>query len=134
MSPRDRGAGLIGTIGGLLVFLVLLTFAVQLLFNLYAASAITAAAHDAAHIAASGEVDRGNPIAVAGVVDRAEAHARSVLGRYSERVEFEWDLDDQWVRLTIEAEHPRLAMSQVSAVFGLNKVERTVLVRVEQPR
>ena len=136
MSPlhSDRGAGLFGAIGGVLVFFTLLTFAVQLLFNLYASSAITAAAHDAAHIAASAEVDRTDPAAVLSAVQTAEDHAAMVLGRYSERVDFQWDINDDWVRLTVEAEHPGLAMDRVASVFGLNRFERTVEVRVEQTR
>jgi hypothetical protein len=130
----DRGAGLIGVIGGVTVFFVLLTFAVQLLFNLYATTVITAAAHDAAHRAASGRVDRTDPDAVIAVVDEAEAGARAVLGRYVERVEFTWDVDDEWIRLTVEADHPVLALESVAGVFGLNRTERTVVVRVEQTR
>lgn len=130
----DRGAGLIGTIGGVLVFLVLLSFAVQLLFNLYATSAVSAAAHDAAHIAAEGSIDRTNPVELDAQVSAAEAHARSVLGRYGERVEFRWDVNADWVRLTVVGQHPDLAMSHVSGAFGLNRVERTIEVRVEQPR
>jgi Na+-transporting methylmalonyl-CoA/oxaloacetate decarboxylase gamma subunit len=130
----DRGAGLIGTIGGVLVFLTLLTFAVQLLVNLYATSAVTAAAHDAAHVAASGKVDRTDPLAVVVAVQRAEDHARSVLGHYGDRVSFSWDIDDEWVRLTVVAHHPDLAIAGVASVFGLNQVERTIEVRVEQTR
>lgn len=133
-APSERGAGLIGTIGGVLVFLVLLSFAVQLLFNLYATSAISAAAHDAAHIAAEGSIDRTDPAQVDAQVSEAEAHARTVLGRYGEQVEFRWDVDAEWVRLTVVGQHPDLAISQVSGAFGLNRVERTIEVRVEQPR
>jgi murein tripeptide amidase MpaA len=130
----DRGAGLVGTIGGVTVFLVMLSFAVQLLFNLYATSAITAAAHDAAHIAAEGSIDRTDPVAVEHQLVRAEAHARSVLGRYAERVRFEWDVDDDRVRLTVAGQHANLAMNAVAGVFGLNEIERVVEVRVEQTR
>lgn len=131
---RDRGAGLIGTIGALLVFFALLTFAVQMLFNLYATSAVTAVAHDAASMVASGEIDRADADALADAVRSAEAHARGVLGRYGERARFTWDLSDERVRVTIAATHPRVAMTDVAAVFGLNEVERTVEVRVERPR
>ncbi len=130
----DDGSGLVGTIGGVTVFLVLLSFAVQVLFNAYATSAITAAAHDAAHIAAAGSVDRTDPAAVEAQIGVAESHARSVLGRYSERVEFQWTVDDDLVRLTITGQHPHLAVDHVSDVFGLNQIERTIEVRVEQPR
>ena len=127
----DRGAGLIGTIGGVVVFLALLTFAVQLLFNLYATSAVTAVAHDAAGATASG-ADHDLPIEVR--IATAEAAARDALGEYGDRLEFSWDVDARRVRLTIEAEHPRVAFSGVAEVFGLNRVERTVEVRVEDVR
>jgi hypothetical protein len=130
----ERGTGLIGAVVGLTVFLTLLTFAVQLLFNLYATSAITAAAHDAAHRAAAGGIDRSDPIAVALAVDRAETQARSVLGRYADRVEFDWEVDDERIRLTVRADHPVLALEAVTGVFGLNRTERTIEVRVERPR
>jgi hypothetical protein len=130
----DRGAGLIGVIGGVLVFFTLLTFAVQLLFNLYATSAITAAAHDAAHHAASGRVDRDDPVAIRAALESAEERARAVLGRYGDRVRFTWEVDDDWVRLTTAADHPSLALHGVAGAFGLNRTERTVEVRVEQPR
>lgn len=130
----DRGAGMIGAIGGLLVFLTLLTFAVQLLFNLYANSAVTAAAHDAAHLAASGSVDHRDPDAVSAAIERGETHARTVLGGYHERVDFDWQVDTDRVRLTVTAEHPSLAMDHVASVFGLNRFERTVEVRVERTR
>lgn len=64
----------------------------------------------------------------------AEADARRALGRYGERLEFTWDLDGDRVRLTIGAEHPRVAISAVSGVFGFNRVDRTVQVRIEDVR
>lgn len=133
MTRRDRGAGLIGTIGGVVVFLVLLTFAVQLLFNLYATSAVTAVAHDAARAAAGGLVDHDGAQAST-ALEEAEADARRALGRYGDRLEFTWDVDARRVRLTIGAEHPRVAISPVAAVFGFNRVDRTVEVRIEEVR
>lgn len=128
---HDRGAGLIGTIGGVTVFLTLLTFAVQLLFNLYATSVVTAVAYDTAVVVASGTV--------AGEIDsqlrdRAVDQARSELGQYGERASFVWDIDDETVRLTLRVEHPKIAMERVMGVFGLNKVERSVEIRLERPR
>src|SRR5687768_13185417 len=89
-SAAERGAGLIGTLAGVTVFLALLLFAVQLLFNLYAASAVTAAAYDAARVVAGSD---------GGDLGRAEAHARQVLGRYADRVTFSWSLDGDTVAL-----------------------------------
>lgn len=132
-SADDKGAGLIGTIGGVMVFLVLLTFAVQLLFNLYATSAVTAVAHDAARAAAGGIVDHDGEGGSTALAD-AEAEARRALGRYGERLEFTWDVDARRVRLTIGAEHPHVAISPVAGAFGLNRVDRTVEVRIEDVR
>lgn len=134
LRANEQGSGLVGAIGGVAVFLVLLSFAVQLLFNAYATSAISAAAHDAAHIAAAGGIDHEDPIAVGARVDQAEAHARTVLGRYAERVQFDWEVDDDVVRLRVVGRHPSLAVEQVTNVFGLNEIERTIEVRVERPR
>lgn len=122
-----------GAIAGFTVFLILLSFAVQALFNAYATSAVTAAAHDAAHLAAGG-VDHDDPAELAARIDQAEAHARTVLGRFGERIEFSWEIDTERVRLTVTGAHPNLAMDQVAEVFGLNQIERTVEVRVERPR
>jgi hypothetical protein len=125
----ERGAGLIGTIGGVMVFLTLLTFAVQMLFNLYATSAVTAVAHDAARTVAGGVAARDADTLPATVAD-AELDARRALGRYGDRLEFLWEIDDGSVRLTLAADHPRVAITPVSEVFGLNRVERTVEVWV----
>ncbi|QGG95654.1 hypothetical protein [Actinomarinicola tropica] len=133
-AADERGAGLIGTIAALSVFLVLLTFAVQLLFNLYATSAVTAAAYDAATMVASGSVDADDPADLGTAVRSAEEHARSLLGDYGDRATFDWDLRDDRVRLSVEVDHARVAISPVLGAFGLNRVERSVEVRVERPR
>lgn len=133
-ARRDRGAGLIGAIAGVTVFLLLLTFAVQLLLNLYATSALTAAAHDAARSVASAAVDHGRPDEVAAATSAGEARARAVLGRAGERVSFSWVVDLDTVRLRVSTDHPALAVGPVARVFGWNRVEREVVARVERPR
>ena len=59
MTPRrargERGAGLLSTVAGVVVFLVFLLFAVQLLFGLYATSTVNAVANDAATRAAGAD-------------------------------------------------------------------------------
>ena len=81
----ERGAGLLSTAAGVVVFLVFLLFAVQLLFGLYASSTVTAVAHDAAHrAAAQGAPPRGF----------IEADARRNLGDVGESAEFRWGEDD----------------------------------------
>lgn len=119
----QRGAGLIGTIAGVTVFLAFLTVAVQILFNLYSASVVTAAAYDAARQAATGEADRA----------AAEAHARSLLGRVGDDTEFFWDDSDPTVvQLRVVAPSPRFLLPVVDGALGLDVIDRTVTVRVEE--
>ena len=134
--PRrsDRGGGLIGAASGLLVALVLLSFALQLLLNLYATSALTAVAHDTASRVASSGTDLGDDSARVAVVASAEAFGRALLGRAEARTTFAWSIDPDHVRLTVTTDHPSLAVGPVARVFGTNRVERTVVVRVETPR
>ena len=116
-----------------MVFLALVVFAVQLLFGLYAASAVTTAAYDAARIVAgSGEDATGG--ASTADIPRAEAHARQVLGRYGRRVRFEWQVDDDVVRLRVTAQNPNFLPRALGGTLGFDRIDRTVTVRVEQLR
>ena len=120
----DRGTGLIGTVFGVMVFLVLLLFAVQVLFNLYATSVVTAAAFDAAHQVADAG---GDPAAQAPALD----HAHRVLGRYYEKVRFDWaGSHDAQVNLHVHAENRNFAFAGLR-LDALQVVDRTVKVRVE---
>ena len=67
-----------GTFAGVLVFLVFLLFAVQLLFNLYATSAVTAAGLDAARVVAAQQVDHTS--AAARPVGQAGGRGPSPVG------------------------------------------------------
>jgi hypothetical protein len=127
-SRRERGAGLLGSVAGLVVFLCLLTVALQVLVNLHSASVVTAAAYDAARQAASG----GTPLTDQ-QRDAAEAHARSMLGRVGDDTTFEWDESDpEVVQLRVVAPAPRFLLPVVDGALGLDVVDRTVTVRVEQ--
>ncbi len=120
----DRGVGLVGTLAGVSVFLVLLLFAVQVLLNLYATSVVTAAAFDAARDAASAGGG-------AGAVADAEAKARDVLGRYADAVSFEWTVPDgDDVVLHVRAEN-RLFSFFGLRIDPLQRVDRTVRARIE---
>ena len=122
---RDAGAGLVGTIAGVTVFLAFLLFAVQLLFNLYATSAVTAAAYDAARLVAGGDAPD---------VARAEDHARQVLGRYADRVSFDWSVDGDVVALRVTAENPTFLLPALGGSLGFDEIDRTVRVRAERLR
>jgi hypothetical protein len=125
-STSERGAGLIGAIAGVTVFLALLTVAVQVIFNLYTTSVVTSATYDAARQVA---LDRTQPPSP-GELLAAEAHARELIGNLD--AEFEWDLaDPDVVRLHVVAEAPSFLLGIVEGAVGLDQVDRTVVVRIE---
>jgi hypothetical protein len=117
---------LIGAIGGVTVFFALLLVAVQLLFNLYATTVVTAVAFDAARVVA------GNPDAATPRI-AAEADARRQLGRYGRRVTFDWGGSNaDTVVLRIRADNPNLVARSWAGSLGFDHIDRTVRVRVEQ--
>ena len=124
----EAGVGLLSSIVGVTVFVVLLLFAVQLALNLYATSAVTAVAYDAARQVAGS--DGG-----AAATGRAEAHAREVLGRFEHdggTLDFRWDTSrPDAVALEVVAERPSLL---ANVRFPFQRVDRTVTVRWERPR
>ena len=75
-AAGDRGAGMAGTSAGVLVFLLLLFAAVQILFNLYANTMVTSAAHEAARRVA-GHTAATDPCAA---IDDANALFADALG------------------------------------------------------
>lgn len=128
----ERGTGLVGTVAGVTVVLVLLLFAAQVLLDLYARSAVTAAAYDAARQVAAARVDHEVPGAVAAAEARAEQRARSVLGRYGRGVAFTWSVDGETVRLQVRATTPHVGIRVVPSVLHLDRVDRSVTVHVER--
>jgi hypothetical protein len=119
-----------------MVFLVLLLVAVQVLFNLYATSAVTAAAYDAARIVAGADAGAGGG-GGAGSLDGAradaEAGARRTLGRYASRTSFQWDVTDpDVVQLHVVAQNPGFLPLALRRPLGFDRVDRTVRVRVER--
>jgi hypothetical protein len=128
--------GLIGTMAGVMVFFAFLFFAVQLLVTLYYRSAVTAAAYDAARAAAGRDAHRDDAS-----LGRYEAHARAVLGRYGDEVDFTWGFDDldhdgrnDAVALKVHAPAPRILGGPGAAALGLAAIDRTIHVRVERWR
>jgi hypothetical protein len=108
---------------------VLLLFAVQVLYNLYATSVVTAAAYDAARVVA-GAAARGD-----GPAGEHEGRARfrALVGGYARKhvdlVDFGESTDDVVV-LHVRAHNPNLLPVPVRAAFGT--VDRRVRVRVER--
>ena len=130
MNRRDSeaGTGLLGSIIGVTIFLVLLLYAVQLALNLYATSTVTAVTFDAARQVAGSD---GGPDSTA----RAEEHARGMLDRYESEggmLEFRWDTSrDDVVILEVTAERPSF-FAHVRVPF--QRIHRTVSLRWERAR
>ena len=110
------------------MFLALLTVAVQILFNLYTTSVVTAATYDAARQVA---LDPTQPPTTR-ELDAAERYARELLGGVA-TAEFDWDLSDpDVIRLHVVADSPSFLLRVVDGAVGLDEVDRTVSVRVEE--
>ena len=106
----------------------MLLFAVQVLFNLYAASVVTAVSYDAARRVAGSD---GGP----GVTDDAEAAARQALGRYADRVDFEWiTTGPEEVVLRVQSDNPSLLLPVLAGPVAFDQLDRTIRIRVERFR
>lgn len=129
MTSRDeRGNGPISAWVGFTVFLILLLFAVQVLYNVYATSVVTAVVSDAARRVAGAAGGRAS-------VPDIEAEARRSLGRYGERVSFDWSAtDDDYVVVRVQAKNPGLLWSPFDKPLAFDEIDRTVRVRVERFR
>jgi len=123
----EAGTGLIATVAGVTAFLVLLLLAVQVTYDLYATSAVSAAAYDAARVVAG--ADGG-----AAKVGEAEAGARRALGAYASRATFTWTLDGEAVQLRVVAANPGFLPATLRRPLGIDTVDRTVRLRVERFR
>ena len=123
-AEGERGTGVISSIFGLLVVIVLLLLAVQVTYDLYASSAVTAAAYDAARVVAGSD---GGP----GATAAAEESARRALGRYGERASFAWSMDGAFVELRVVAQNPSFLPASLRRPLDIDAVDRTVRVRAE---
>lgn len=115
----ERGAGLFSMVFGVLMFLVLLIFAVQVSYNLYTTSVVTGLAIDAARdVAARDGVSPGD----------AEAQFREFVG---DEVDFEIIVKGETVEARVSWQTKSLfpALSGNRA-FGV--LDRTFEVRLEE--
>lgn len=133
-APRlvsDRGAGLVSTMTGFLVFLIFLLFACQLLIGLFARSAVAAAAFDGAHsVAVQGGID---PSATASARATAEQRMRDLLGRAGDDASFDWSgTDADWVQVRVQMPAPRFGWPGFGGTPST--IDRVARVRVEDLR
>ena len=124
----ERGGGPISLWIGFSVFLVMLLFAVQVLFNLYAASVVTAVSYDAARRVAGSDGGADH-------IAEAEEQARQALGRYASRVTFDWSgTNDDEVVLRVQSDNPSVMLPVLAGPAALDELDRTIRVRVERFR
>ena len=64
----------------------------------------------------------------------AEQRARALLGRFGDEARFTWASDGDSVSLRIEGEAPRVLLGAVGGAIGLDRIDRTVRVRIERDR
>jgi hypothetical protein len=129
----ESGFATVGTAAGFLVFLLLLFSAVQVLFDLYATSMVTTAAHDAAREVAR---FRASPDRCR-AVDQASAGFVEDLGEYGKagHATLEWTCTDPAiVRLRVTATHPSILPARVGRLLSLSEVDRTIEIRIEDSR
>lgn len=128
---EDRGSGLISTIAGLLVFLVLMLFAVQTLVGLYTRSMATDAAFEGARIVAGARTQRdSSPVPVDARV-HAEEVVRQQLGKFGNRVDLDWSAST-WDEIALRLRAQPLGFLWGSFRGGTGGIDRTVRVRVER--
>ena len=122
---------MVGTSAGFLVFLLLLFAAVQILFNLYANTMVTSAAHEAARTVAGFDASADRCAAI----DDANAVFVEALGTYGEDgyATLDWTCTDpETVTVAITADHPTILPARMAGLLGLGRLERTIVVRVEE--
>ncbi len=136
MSRRcrdERGAGLLGTSFGFLVFLLLMFAAVQIMFNLYATTMVTSAAHEAAMTVAGFDAAADRCASV----PAAEAAFAASLGEYGRagNAVLAWNcVDPDRVTVVVTADHPNILPPAVAGIFGLSHLRKTISVRTEIKR
>lgn len=128
-DPGEVGTGLISTVAGVAVFLVLILLVSQLAFDLYARSAVSAVAFDAARIVAGADA-AGSGSSVAS----AEKMARQELGAYGNGASFSWRLSPDQVQLAVTVRDRSLLPPDLVSPLGLDDIARTVVVRRERLR
>jgi hypothetical protein len=131
----ERGSGLVASLAGLLVVLVLLLFAVESLVGLYARSMLTAAAHDGARAVAVDDGVRGGERALAPeVVAPAEQQVRGLLGQAGDTAELTWSIEADQVVLRARTRRPSFRPDAWRPGDDPEWIERTVRVRIERLR
>ncbi len=113
--------------------MLMMLAAVQILFNLYATSMVTAAAHDAARQVAGFDAAADR----CGAVAEAEAAFLRSLGDYgtSGHATLHWTCNDpDVVRVRVVAQHPSALPERLAGLTSLAMLDRTIEIRAESRR
>lgn len=132
---HDRGAGLLGTTLGFVVFLAFCLFAVHLLLRLHAATVVSSAALDGARHVASATVDHTDDRAVASARTEADAEVRALLGQVGGSATLDWSAstgDEVVLRVVVPV--PDVLPGGLDAELPFDVIDRTARVRVEELR
>lgn len=114
-----------GTLVGAAIFVLFMLLAAQTLLHLFATSAVSAAAFDAAEAVAT------DPDQMAAEIPLAENQARLRLGGLGRSASFKWEeADDQQVVLEVRVSSPGFLPFSSSML----RIHRTVVVRTERFR
>ncbi len=115
---------------GIAMFLVLLLFAVQVIFSLYARSVVTSVAYEGARTVAGFDSSERRAAATGSVT----GEMRSRLGQFGhERLNVEWNLSDpDVVVLHVTAEVPTVLPLLVGDSSSLATIDRSFEVRTEE--
>lgn len=124
----DDGTGLIGAVSGLAVFLALLLSAMQLVVGLQATSATTGVAFDGAHLVAAAPAEAEHAART-----EAEGTMRRLLGRFGERLRFDWSgSGPDVVVLRVRGPLPHILPPSLAGPLGYAELDRTVRVQRER--
>jgi hypothetical protein len=129
---NEHGTGLIGSLAGFAAFIVLVLLAGQVLFDLYARSAVTAAAFDAARRVAGFDIATLPPDQLSQAEADAVTQARATLGRYGAAATFTWTLTPTTVALRVQMTNPSLVPAGFGHPLGIDTIDRSVRVQAER--
>lgn len=125
----ERGTGLLGTVLGVAIVAGLLGFAANLTLGLWTRSTVDAVAYDAARDLATAPRTTDPDTAARTAITRA----RSMLGPYGDRVDFDVTINDEAVALRVRAPGVGLLPAMVDTGPMVGALDRTIMVRREAP-
>ena len=138
MHRDEAGQGLIPTVAGFAVFLIMILVVTQVAFDLYARSAVTTAAVDAARSVADDRSSSTYPSGEEVAISHAQERAIAALGDYGRATGFQWSLlpsadrpETVALRVHFDLRASRYSLVGPLVLPGLNQFYRTVRVRIE---